>query len=95
MSQNLAAANIQFCDEYEKLFHKCLEAPSQWNQLRSFNDPRRSAGMPSTRELRRAQRKYSATFIELRAHARRCIVCEEMLQARVNGGPGAASYRVI
>ena len=89
------AANVQFCDEYEELFHKCLDALTQWNELRGFSEQSGSSRTRASREVRRAQQTYSATFLELRAHARRCVVCEEMLQANVNGGDSDAAYRVI
>ncbi len=94
MSNHLAA-NVQFCDEYEDLFHKCLDALAQWNELRGFHQQSRGTGTRANSALRRAQQNYSATFLELRAHARKCVVCEEMLQAHLNDSGNAVTYRVI
>lgn len=94
MSKNLAA-NIQFCEEYEDLFHKCLDALTQWTQLRGFDEQFDSTRTRANSEVTRAQQTYSAKFLELRAHARKCAVCEERLQANLNGSDSAPEYRVV
>ena len=94
MNEHLAS-NVQFCDEYEELFQNCLVALTRWNELRSFSQHADATGTRAGNELRQAQQRYSATFLELRAHARKCIVCEEMLRTRMNGGEDVTAYRVI
>jgi hypothetical protein len=94
MNEN-SGANIQFCDAYEELFHQCLEALNRWNQLRDFRQQTGAIGTRARNELRRAQQNYSTTFLQLREHARKCVLCEEMLQAHAGGGERAAAYRVI
>jgi hypothetical protein len=83
-------ANIQFCDDYEALFHKCLETLTRWNELRGFDAEFESTGMRADAEMRRAEQRYVAAFSALRAHARNCVLCEETLRVHVNGGAAAA-----
>lgn len=92
MSENLAA-NVQFCDEYEDLFHMCLEALTRWTQLRGLDDRPGSAGTSANSEVRHAEQRYVMAFSALRMHSRKCIFCEETLRTHVNAGHGTAACR--
>ena len=86
-------ANIQFCDDYEELFQKCLEALTRWNELRDFDAQFEPLEMRANVETRRAEERYLSAFSALREHARRCGLCEETLRVQVNGGETAPASR--
>jgi len=92
MSDNLAV-NVQFCDEYEDLFHNCLDALTRWTQLRDF-DRRSAAGGPASSDVSRAEHNYMTAFAALRWHSRSCILCEQTLRAHINAAADAPTYRV-
>jgi hypothetical protein len=87
------ATEIRFCDEYEDLFHQCLQAVTLWTQLRAFEDRRDAAGARAKSEAKRAERSYVAAFSALRRHSRGCILCEERLRVHANSGLFAAASR--
>jgi hypothetical protein len=88
------AANVQFCDEYEDLFHKCLQALTRWTQLRGLDGRPGPVETPASSEVRRAEHHYVTAFSALRAHSRTCVLCEETLRAHLKGASGAQAYRV-
>lgn len=88
------ATQLQFCDEYEELFQKCLQTLTQWTQLRAFEDRVSAAGTRAKSEAQTAERSYVAAFSALRLHSRGCMLCEERLRLHANGGGvSAAAYR--
>jgi hypothetical protein len=87
------ATEIRFCDEYERLLEQCLQALTQWTQLRGFDDRPGFTGLRAESETQRAEGSYVATFSALRLHSRGCILCEERLRVHANGRLFAAASR--